>query len=65
MTGDFGEALEAIMGIAFGGLVILMIAPQLNSVTSVNLVAWGVLWLIAGIGGGLLLVYSAVRAFTR
>ena len=40
---DFLDALGAIAGLAFGAIIILLIAPMLDSMTPVNLTAWGVL----------------------
>lgn len=48
---DLFDALGAIGGLAFGAIIILLMAPTLDSMTPVNLTAWGILLL----GGAVLL----------
>ena len=65
MTGEFGEAFGAIAGIAFGGFILLMLASELNSITPINLAAWGVLYLVAALVLTVVLIVGAIRMLMR
>ncbi|MWG32991.1 hypothetical protein [Halomarina oriensis] len=62
MSGEFGEAVEAIVAIGFGGLILVMLAPHLGGYVSVDLAAWGVLYLLAALFGGIAFIMVAFRA---
>lgn len=65
MSDNIGEAVGAILGLTFGGLILLEMASQWNSSGPVNLKAWGVLFLIAAIIGALVLVYGVFSSLMR
>jgi hypothetical protein len=55
------DALAAIGGLAFGAIVILLMAPTLDSMTPVNLTAWGV----ALFGGAVVLTIVLILVTTK
>lgn len=65
MSGDIGEAAGAILGIAFGGVILLKMAAELNSTGSVNLAAWGTMFLAAAVVATILLVYGVFNSLMR
>lgn len=65
MSGDFGEAAVALIGIAFGGVMLLKLAPHLNQVSIIDLAAMGVLYLLVAVLGAILLVWGALTSLTR
>lgn len=65
MSRDLGEAAVAVIGIAFGGVMLLKLAPHLNNVSMINLAAMGVLYLLVAVLGAILLVYGALKSLTR
>lgn len=46
--GDLEEAAGAIGGLLFGGILLLLLAPTLDPVTTVNLDGWGSAFFIVG-----------------
>lgn len=65
MSGDLGEAVGAIFGIAFGGIILLKTAETMNSTGPVDLAAWGTIFLIVAVLASVLLVYSVIVSLTR
>ncbi|MCU4971157.1 hypothetical protein OB955_00190 [Halobacteria archaeon AArc-m2/3/4] len=65
MSGEFGEAAVALLGIAFGGVMLLRLAPHLNQVSMINITAMGVLYLLVAVLGAILLVWGALISLTR
>lgn len=65
MSGEIGEAAGAILGIAFGGVILLKMAAELNSTGPVNLAAWGTLFLVAAMLATILLVYGVFKSLMR
>lgn len=64
MSGDIGEAVGAILGLALGGIILLRMAAELNSTVPVNLAAWGSLFLFGAVLAAVLLVYGLFKAIT-
>jgi len=65
MSNELGEAAGAILGIAFGGFILIKMAAELNSTGPVNLAAWGTLFLISAVLATVLLVFGAVTSIMR
>lgn len=65
MSEDLGEAVGAILGIAFGGLILLKMATELNSTGPVNFEAWGIILLIAALLATVVLVYGIFISLVR
>lgn len=64
MSGDIGEAVGAILGLALGGVILLRMAAELNSTGPVNLAAWGSIFLLGAVLATVLLVYGLIKALT-
>lgn len=64
MSEAIGEAAVALLGIAFGGVLLLKLAPHLN-VEVINLAAMGVLYLVVAVIGTIVLVYGALNSLIR
>jgi hypothetical protein len=62
MASEIGEAIGAIGGIAFGGIILLMIAPQLNQVSIINLTGLGIIYVLAAVVLAAGLVYSMISS---
>ncbi|AXG07226.1 hypothetical protein DU500_12785 [Haloplanus rubicundus] len=62
MSDDLGEAVGAILGLAFGGFILLKIAAEVNSAGPVNIAAWGAIFMIAAALAAVLLGYGIVRS---
>lgn len=60
---DFGEAFEAVLGLAFGGVVFLMFGSALNSTSMINFGFWGVLYLIGALVLAIFLVLGVIGSF--
>lgn len=65
MSEELAQAIAAIVGLVFGGVILLTLAPELNSISMIDLAAMGVLYLIVAVLGALLLVYSVASSFAR
>lgn len=65
MADQIGEAIGAILGIAFGGVILLMVAPQLNQVSIINLTGIGIIYVLVAIILAAGLVYSAMNALLQ
>lgn len=65
MSEELGEAIATILGLVVGGIILLTLAPELNSISMINLAAMGVLYLIGAVLGASLLIYGVVSSFTR
>jgi esterase/lipase len=62
MTAEFGKAIEGILGIAFGGVILAMLAPHLNSITIIDLSAMAMVFFLAAIALTAVLTYAAVHS---
>jgi len=65
MSNDLGEVVGTLLAMAFGGIVLLKVAQELNSNGPINLEALGLLYLAGAIVGGIVLVYVIVWSLIR
>lgn len=65
MSGDIGEPAVGLLGIAFGGVLLLKLAPHLNQMSIIDVTAMGVLYLLVAVLGAILLVWGALTSLTR
>jgi len=59
--GELMEAAGAIVGLAFGAIVILLLSPQLDPLTPVNLAGIGMLFLTGAVVLTIGLIIVGVR----
>lgn len=59
---ELGEAFEGIVGLMFAGLILILMASELKSVTQINLRGWGTLYLLVAVVMGVLLVGSVIKS---
>lgn len=62
MSEELEQAIGGIAGIIFGGLLLLLLAPELNQVSAVDLNFFGILFMFAGVILAAALVYSAIKS---
>ena len=62
MSEDAKEAAGAILGFVFGGVILLLMAPELNQVSVINLTGLGVIFLFAAVLLGGAFVYAVIRS---
>lgn len=65
MSEELGEAIAAILGLVVGGVLLLTLAPHVNSISIIDLAAMGVLYLIVAVLGTVLVIYGVISSFTR
>jgi len=65
MSTQFEEAVGSILAIIFGGVILLKMAPALNSTSTINLAAWGTAFLFVGITCVVLLTYGMFKSLTN
>lgn len=58
MSEELTEAVGAILGSIFAGLILLAISAELNTSISARMGSWGILFLIVGFAGAVLVVYT-------
>jgi threonine/homoserine/homoserine lactone efflux protein len=61
MSEEISEAMGTILGLIFGGLVLLVISAELNTSTSAIIEKWGVLFLIVAFAGAVVIVYTLIE----
>ncbi|MFP9192158.1 hypothetical protein ACLI4Q_10945 [Natrialbaceae archaeon A-CW1-1] len=63
---DLGEAVGAVFGLIFGGVLLLLIASALEPMGPTNMQSWGSLFVISGILLGIILITGLFLAiFSR
>ncbi|MFC7236848.1 hypothetical protein ACFQS4_15260 [Saliphagus sp. GCM10025317] len=63
---DFGEAAAAVGVLIIGGFLFLKMAPHLGANGAMNPTFWGVIYILAGILGGVIIIGGVVGAlFSR
>lgn len=65
MSGKLDEAVGAVMGMLFGGIFILIMASELNSISMINFTAIGFIYIFGAIIAATLLVYGAFASLVR
>jgi hypothetical protein len=65
MSSDLGEAAGAILGIAFGGIILLKMAAELNSTGPIDLAVWGIIFLVMAALATVLLAYAVFSSLMR
>lgn len=58
MSEEFAEAISTVLGLMFGGVVLLYISAELNTSMSANIGTWGILFLLAAFAGAVVIVYT-------
>lgn len=57
---DIGEAFQAVLGLAFGGVIFLMFGSALNSTSLIDFGFWGVIYLLGAIVLAIILVVGVL-----
>lgn len=57
-----GDALEAIGGLILAGIMLALLAPALNSVTTINLTLWAGLFMFVGVVSGVVIVVAFINS---
>lgn len=57
-----GEAFEAIGGLILAGIMLALLAPALNSVTTINLTLWAGLFMLVGVVSGVAIVVAFINS---
>lgn len=65
MSEELGEAIAAILGLVAGGVLLLTLAPHVNSISMIDLAAMGILYLIVAVLGTVLIIYGVMSSFAR
>ena len=61
MSEELTEAIGAVLGLIFAGIVLLAISAEVNTSLSTNIGQWGVLFLIVAFAGAVLTVYAVIE----
>ena len=61
MSEEITEAMGTVLGLIFGGLVLLVISAELSTSTSAIIEKWGVLFLIVALASAVVIVYTLIE----
>jgi hypothetical protein len=62
MSNDIGEAIAAIVGIAFAGMLLLLIGSEMPNQNVINLQTLGALFIILALVAAIAFLYTIISA---
>jgi len=62
MSEELREAIGGVIGLIFGGVILLMVSSRVDAQMPVNLSAWAFLFFIGALGLGAVVLYGIIMS---
>lgn len=62
---DFDDPVGAILGLAFGGLIFLLLGSKLDSITLIDLTFWGVVFVAVAVVLAIAVVVGVLKSLVN